>query len=176
MLTPVIIRTGIDTTEVRLTSRAMTKVKIFSLTRRNTSGSFSNSRALSTPAVRWETTTSQSSSTSLQDRKVPVVSKTRDSTKKKPSISCVNASREDNGRGVGRIKSDWAWVRDQNGTIDGRTAETPFYQLDKRLEVLRAILECRIYVYTQTGAWSPPSACHYWGRWLFSVLSIIPQL
>ena len=108
MLTPVTIRISLHSTKMRLTSRAITKVEISSLTRKNISGSFSNSRALSTPDVKCETTTSQSSSTSLQDRKVPVVSKTRDSTRKKPSISWINASREDNGRGVGRIRSDWA--------------------------------------------------------------------
>lgn len=108
MLTPVMIKISFHSTRMRLTSSAITKAKISSLTCRNISGSSSNSRALLTPDVKCETTTSQSSSTSLQDRKVPVVSKTRDSTRKKPSISWVNASREDNGRGVGRIRSDWA--------------------------------------------------------------------
>ena len=108
ILIPVMIKISLRSTKMRLTSSAMTKVEISSLTCKNISGSFSNSRALLTPDVKCETTTSQSSSTSLQDRKVPVVSKTRDSTRKKPSISWVNASREDNGRGVGRIRSDWA--------------------------------------------------------------------
>lgn len=85
-----------------------------SLTLKKTSGFVSFSRAASMAAVRRAARASQSSSTSRAERKFPVVSKTWDSTIKKPEISCVSEGSDASGNGVGRIRSDCAY-----GWLDG---------------------------------------------------------
>lgn len=60
--------------------------------------------------ARPTTRASHSSSTSRSDRKSVVVSSTCFSTIKKPEISCVSEGRDDNGRGLGRMRSDCAFM------------------------------------------------------------------
>lgn len=91
------------------TSSVIMKDSKLSLTFKKTSGSVSVRSASSMAVVRRVTSASHSSSTSRGERKVPVVSSTCDSTIKKPEISCVSEAIEARGRGVGSIRSDWAY-------------------------------------------------------------------
>jgi hypothetical protein len=93
---------------LKITSSAIMNVKRLSFTRRYTSESASDLSALLIPVVRRDMTTSQSSSMFLQERNVPVFSRTCDSMMKKPVISCVYVGREERRSDAGRIKSDWA--------------------------------------------------------------------
>lgn len=87
------------------------KLRRHSLTVKKASGSASVRRADSMDVVRRETRASHSSSTSLVDRNVPVVSRTCDSMIKKPEISCVSDGSEASGRDVGRMRSDCAYIQ-----------------------------------------------------------------
>jgi hypothetical protein len=84
----------------------MMKLTKHSFTRTNESGSVSLCSVVPTADVSLEIRPSHSSSTSLSDRKLPVVSRTWFSTMKKPRISCVRAGRDDRGSGDGRMRSD----------------------------------------------------------------------
>lgn len=92
------------------TSSVMIKPIKHSFTRRNTSGSFSVRSEFVIAVARPTTRESHNSSTSRSDRNVPVVSRTCVSTMKKPDISCVSEGRDEMGRGLGRMRSDCAFV------------------------------------------------------------------
>lgn len=124
------------------------KARRLSLTLRKPSGSISLCRENSMPLVSRCARASQSSSTSLGERKVPVVSSTCDSTMKNPDISCVSDGRADSGKGVGKIKSDWACGSgsEKAGGIFGMytclsVSLVRLLQLAKRVQ-------CRVYMYT----------------------------
>lgn len=99
------------TLQFTLTSSVIVNPIKHSLTFRNSFGSTSLFSAHCTAALKRDTNASHSSSTSDSERNVPVVLRTWVSTMKNPVISWVTERKEARGRGVGRIRSDWACGR-----------------------------------------------------------------
>lgn len=90
----------------------MTNPIKLSLTRKNESASFSFFKALSTTVVNRVSRASQSSSTSLSERKLPVVLRTCVSIMKKPTISCVTENKLERDNVSGMMRSDCAYAYD----------------------------------------------------------------
>ena len=127
------------------TPSVIINVKRFSLTFRKLSASVSVRKEFSIAVVRATATPSHSSSTSREDRNEPVVSSTWDSTMKKPEISWVRVGRDASGRGIGRIRPDWACYTVTVGTCcsyrsyNHRTFLSAWYDFWSSLRESRAL-------------------------------------
>lgn len=141
-------------------------VRRLSLTRRYTSESPSDLRELLMPAVRRDMTTSHSSSMFLQDRNVPVLSRTCDSMMKKPVISCVYVGRDERRSDGGRIKSDCAYHTRVSRDSMKERQWIPFYRPGKSFGAPREVPRYHIYVYIGREVWNPLLAYHCSAHWL----------
>ena len=145
------------------TPSVIINVRRFSLTFKKLSASISVRREFSIDVVSVTATPSHSSSTSREDRNAPVVSSTWDSTMKKPEISWVRVGRDVSGRGVGRMRPDWACY-----TVTGRhlllycgcIIFVPFCQPGMISGVHSESQEHYICGCIQIEAWSPHAVCH----------------